>query len=69
MLEQDDVEIWEECQRGVAGVARQRGSVTYSLPKRPLGALASLPGDLSAIPSEHANFGFFERWHTLMRTP
>lgn len=67
MLEQDDIEVWEECQRGISGAERNRRTVSYALPKRPVEALAHLPGDLSAIPSEHANFGFFARWHQLMR--
>ncbi|MEQ8276908.1 MAG: SRPBCC family protein [Deltaproteobacteria bacterium] len=68
MLEQDDLEVWEECHRGVAGAQRNGKPVSYALPKRPVEALAHLPGDLSAIPSEHANFGFFSRWHELMRS-
>ena len=61
--------MWEECQRGMSGPQRKQRRVMYSLPKRPVEAFADLPGDLSAIPSEHSNFGFFSRWHELMRAP
>ncbi len=66
VLEQDDVEVWESCHRGVTGPRRRAQRVSYALPARPLEALAHLPGRVSGLPSEHANFGFFERWQALM---
>ncbi len=63
VLEQDDLEVWEACQRGVSGKRRSTGWFRYALRGDPVEGLADLPGDLRGAPSEHANFGFFEKWH------
>lgn len=62
VLEQDDLEVWESCQRGVDGRQRAQGWFRYALTGEPVAHLAGIPGELRGAPSEHANFGFFAAW-------
>lgn len=65
-LEQDDVEIWEDCYRGVIAPYRSEFPLVYPFVQNEKPALDGLPGMVSAIPSEHSNFRFYDRWQQVV---